>query len=195
MIGDFHRRRARLHHDVLYADDLGVKLLGRMFVNAKPLSASYDPAVPGLTAYNAALDGAQVAQEAESLCGQGYLERTFFDRLHMCGACGSSRFNVREECGKCGSPHLREEAYLHHFTCAYQGPDSDFRQGDDLICPKCRKELSHYSVDYDRPGSALICEACRHPGLRAGGRFRLSRLPRRTPPATPWARATCMATV
>ena len=164
LIADFHQRRARLHHDVLYDDDLATKLLGRAYVSAASLTPAYHPAAPGLIAYNAALDGAQVEQEAENLRAQGYLERTFFDRLHVCGACGSSRFNVREECGKCGSPHLSEQAYLHHFTCAYQGPEADFRQGDELICPKCRKELAHYSVDYDKPGSVLVCEACTHPG-------------------------------
>lgn len=164
LIADFHQRRARLHPDALYSDELATKLLGRVFVSAAPLTPSYDPATPGLIAFNAALDGDRVAQEAEGLCGQDYMKRSFFDRLHECAACGSSRFNIREECGKCGSPHLSEQAYLHHFTCAYQGPESDFRQGDDLICPKCRKELAHYSVDYDRPGSVLVCEACRHPG-------------------------------
>ena len=164
LIADFHQRRARLHHDVLYSDDLDTKLLGRMFVSAAQLDPAYYPASRSLVAYNTALHSTTVEREAERLRDQGYVERIFFDRLHECSACGSSRFNIREECGKCGSPHLAEQAYLHHFTCAYQGPEADFREGDDLICPKCRKELAHYSIDYDKPGTVLVCEACRHPG-------------------------------
>ena len=171
LIADFHQRRARLHHDVLYSDDLDTKLLGRMFVSAAQLAPAYHPASRCLIAYNTALHSTAVEREAERLRDQGYVERIFFDRLHECSACGSSRFNIREECGKCGSPHLAEQAYLHHFTCAYQGPEADFREGDDLICPKCRKELAHYSVDYDRPGTVLVCEACRHAGSEPGVGF------------------------
>jgi hypothetical protein len=69
---------------------------------------------------------------------------------------------VREECPECRSPELREEQYMHHFRCAYQGIESDFRRGDKLICPKCRQELSHFSVDYDKPGAVMLCGRCKH---------------------------------
>jgi hypothetical protein len=51
---------------------------------------------------------------------------------------------------------------MHHFRCAYQGIESDFRRGDKLICPKCRQALSHFSVDYDKPGAVMLCGRCRH---------------------------------
>lgn len=162
LINDFHNRRTRLHHDLLFSDDLGDKLLGRAYVTGKAVSPSYDPAQRGLVGYNLALESDLVEQEAAKLCDMGYLERRFFDRFHQCGSCGSSRLHVREECSECRSPDLGEEAYLHHFTCAYQGPESDFRQGEDLVCPKCRKELAHFGVDYDKPGSMMKCGACGH---------------------------------
>lgn len=71
-----------------------------------------------------------------------------------------ARLNVREECPNCESAHLTEESYLHHFRCAYQGPESDFRKGDDLVCPKCRRALTHFGRDYDRPGTMVRCQTC-----------------------------------
>ena len=162
LITDFHNRRTRLHHDVLYSDDLGDKLLGRAYAAGRAVAPSYEPAQRGLVGYNVTLESELVEQEASKLCDMGYLERRFFDRFHQCGSCGSSRLHVREECSECRSPDLREEAYLHHFSCAYQGPESDFRHGEDLVCPKCRKELAHFGVDYDKPGSMMKCGACGH---------------------------------
>jgi hypothetical protein len=91
-----------------------------------------------------------------------FLKPIFFDRVHSCGNCRSSLFNVREECPKCRSSNIAEESYLHHFRCAYQGPESDFRSKDDLVCPKCRSELRHFGHDYDRPGIMVKCNSCGH---------------------------------
>lgn len=162
VIRRFKAGRDRIHPDLLSSEDLGEKLLVRLSVSGKSLTAAYDPGRPGAVRYNVTLDPATVEKEADGLHASGFLARDFFDRLAVCDRCGSSRFNVREECPECGSPHLSEEAYLHHFKCAYQGAESDFRQGDDLVCPKCRKALAHYSIDYDKPGVMVKCQRCRH---------------------------------
>jgi hypothetical protein len=112
--------------------------------------------------YNVLLDGHTVINEASKLVKSGFLSPSFFDRVHVCGNCGSSQFNVREECPECRSSNLREEPYLHHFKCAYLGPESDFRRGDDLVCPKCRRELTHFGSDYDKPGTMIVCGSCGH---------------------------------
>jgi hypothetical protein len=96
------------------------------------------------------------------MCGQKFFSRRFFDRFHVCPRCEASRLNVREECPQCRSSDLNEEPYLHHFTCAHQGPESNFRRGIDLVCPKCRRELISFSIDYDRPGSMMVCSSCGH---------------------------------
>jgi CheY-like chemotaxis protein len=162
LVEDFRERRERIHRDLLMSDELGEKLLAHLFVADRPLTAAYAPNEPGLIRYNVTLEAVAATREAELLRNSGFLSLEFVDRLHVCDRCGSSRFNVREECPDCCSSNLSEEAYLHHFKCAYQGLESDFRQGDALICPKCRKELSHFSVDYDKPGTMVKCADCGH---------------------------------
>lgn len=98
----------------------------------------------------------------ESLSDMGLLRREFFDRTHVCRHCGGSRLNTREECERCRSSHLREASLVHHFNCAYQGPETEFQSGDGLQCPKCGRPLRHYGVDYDKPGVVVACSACGH---------------------------------
>ncbi len=167
LVRDFHERRADIHSDFFRAEDMGDKLLARIAAAGGRLKAEYAPSEKEFVRHSAPLEEASLIREAEKLRAAGYLRAVFFDRLHQCGSCGSSRLNVREECAKCGSPHLHEEPYLHHFKCAYQGPEKDFRQGDQLVCPKCRKALTHFSVDYDKPGFLVSCEACGHTASEA----------------------------
>jgi CheY-like chemotaxis protein len=162
LIRRFQDQRARLHHDLLFARTLGEQLLGRMFVSCSPLKAVYDAESFTFTSYNTILSGNLVALEAEAMCAKKLFRPTFFDRFHVCPRCESVRLNVREECAKCRSSDLTEETYLHHFTCAYQGPESIFRRGKDLVCPKCRRGLTSFSIDYDRPGAMMVCGSCKH---------------------------------
>jgi CheY-like chemotaxis protein len=162
IIRDFQDRRARLHRDLLFSDKLGEQLIGRMFVANRPLTAALDPRYCHLASYDIPLGRRLVTREAEVLCEQGLLKREFFERFHICPSCDSYRLHVREECSQCRSSNLSEEQYLHHFRCAYQGPETDFRQGDDLICPKCQRELTHFGFDYDRPGTMVVCGSCGH---------------------------------
>jgi CheY-like chemotaxis protein/ribosomal protein L40E len=160
VLGKAHDRRLKLHRDLRFSEDLGEQLIGRLFVMDRPLLPTYDPHSKWQVTYNVPLTTAVIMREAEALCEHGFLRREFFDRFHVCPQCDSHRLHVREECRKCHSSQLEEEQYLHHFRCAYQGPESDFRRGDRLVCPKCRYELTHFGYDYDRPGSMVACEAC-----------------------------------
>lgn len=96
----------------------------------------------------------------EQLARSGLLKRTFFDRVHVCGVCGSARMPVREICTGCGNTELYEEALIHHYRCGYQALRTHFEQGQDLICPKCNRTLRHYGLDYDAPGAAYRCGSC-----------------------------------
>ena len=162
LVRSFEDRRAHLHRDILFSADLDEQLLGRMYVSNRALTPNYDPNSRMLVSYDVTLSPATVIREAKRLCDQGLLRRQFFERFHVCPRCDSHRLNVREECINCRSSDLSEEQYLHHFRCAYQGPEAEFRRGDQLVCPKCRHELTHFGFDYDRPGTMVVCQSCSH---------------------------------
>src|SRR5215470_15446942 len=144
------------------SNDPDLLLLGRIGTRDRPLTAMYDPTRAPCVRYPVAGRIPQVAESAVRLSGSGHLQRQFFDRLHICPQCRSSRLSVREECTKCRSPRLTEERLIHHFRCAEQQPESRFRKGPDLVCPKCDYVLNHFGLDYDKPGSVLCCGSCRH---------------------------------
>ena len=162
VIERFQDQRVRLHRDLLLSEDASEQLIARVFVSGRALTPFYQPRSKCSYSYNTIVAPANIASVAAKLKNDGLLRRTFFDRFHICASCGSSRMNIREECSKCRSADLVEEPYLHHFRCAHQGPDSDFRHGNDLTCPKCRRNLEHFGFDYDRPGSIMFCQNCSH---------------------------------
>ena len=92
---------------------------------------------------------------------EGYLTNTFIDRVHLCPDCFSVYHNIRELCPSCTSAQLKEENIMHHFVCAYVGPESDFMVDGSLVCPKCKKVCRHIGVDYDKPSVAYECQDCK----------------------------------
>lgn len=82
---------------------------------------------------------------------ESFFRANFIDRMHLCGKCYSGFMNFKEVDPETGDAHLETENIIHHFSCAYVGPESDFTREDKLICPKCSKTLRHIGVDYDKP--------------------------------------------
>jgi Thaumarchaeal output domain 1 len=137
-------------------------LLARLAVRDRGMQAKRSPSIKEVVAYRDETAIGGVLHQAQQLAKLGLLERKFYDKLQCCPSCSSSRLLVREECSKCRSPDLEEEAIIHHLRCGYQGPERDFRKGRDLICPKCSHHCEHFSVDYDKPGSLVLCNGCGH---------------------------------
>ncbi len=98
-------------------------------------------------------------QELEQL---GLLKGIGYDRLHLCPGCERYQLNFREVCPKCQLPHIDQEGNIHHYSCSYIAPESEFLAAQQLICPKCRKPLRHIGVDYDKPSLSYKCRRCRH---------------------------------
>jgi Thaumarchaeal output domain 1 len=137
-------------------------LLARLAVRDRGTQAKRDPSLKEIVAYKDETAIGGVLHNAEALARLGLLEKTFYDKVQCCPSCSSARLLVREECSKCRSPDITEESIIHHLRCGYQGPERDFRKGRDLVCPKCSQHCEHFSVDYDKPGSIVICNSCNH---------------------------------
>lgn len=99
----------------------------------------------------------------EAMEGAGLLSSDFEESLYLCNQCYNSFLNIREACPKCGSSNLGSEDIIHHFSCGYVGPVSDFvdkKESNVLRCPKCEKKLKHIGVDYDKPSAMYNCKSC-----------------------------------
>ncbi|GET28247.1 hypothetical protein SD074_04490 [Prolixibacter sp. SD074] len=91
-----------------------------------------------------------------------FFQGTFVDKTHICPSCHSGHLNLREVCTQCASAHISSENLIHHFVCAYMGPEGDFMTKQGLVCPKCNRQLRHIGVDYDKPSVIYRCHDCRH---------------------------------
>lgn len=161
VVQSFFERRLQIYSGVTQSADIADKLLGRMWVTGNNLTPRYSGAEKSLVEFPVPLSTRDLMGVLNKMEASSHVSLAFYDRFHECAHCSSSRFNVREECPSCHSPQLNEESYIHHFQCAYQGPESDFKQGSDLVCPKCRHSLRHFGHDYDRPGQLLVCGGCK----------------------------------
>lgn len=103
----------------------------------------------------------EAAEQEDLLTGE------FFENLYLCNTCSNAYMHFRESCPFCSSTHLKTEDLIHHFSCAYVGPASDFESdsGSDregFVCPKCSRYLKHIGVDYDKPSVMYNCMNCDH---------------------------------
>jgi GGDEF domain-containing protein len=100
-------------------------------------------------------------EELERLADMGYLERQYFDRVHLCPRCFHFAINFREVCPECKSSDVRRIDMIHHLRCGSIAPETEHVLDGRLVCPKCSKELRHVGVDYERPSSRNLCNSCK----------------------------------
>jgi TackOD1 domain-containing protein len=143
-------------------DKASLYTLAMAYSRQENLQAQWAPTSPQMVGYALLAGIPDYPAQLEDLANNGLLIRSTFDKLHSCNHCNSSRLNVREECSACRSSNLNEQNIVHHYSCAYQGPEQEFLRNNQLNCPKCKKELRHYAVDYDKPGSVFLCGDCNH---------------------------------
>lgn len=64
-------------------------------------------------------------------------------------------------CPSCRSEAVAGHRVLHHFLCAYVGPEYDYAvDGDSTVCPKCRRALVAEGSDWETLGTSYRCDAC-----------------------------------
>lgn len=117
-----------------------------------------------ITIGSAASDALGVVQQLKKWQKMGYLKSKPVDKVNLCYDCSGSYLNFVETCPKCHSIDLKNEELVHHFRCAYIGPQSDYESEGQLICPKCAKELKHIGIDYDKPSEIHNCQQCSYTG-------------------------------
>lgn len=96
----------------------------------------------------------------EQLADLGLLTRTLHSHVWACPRCRRYHVNYRETCIGCGSIDIGVERLVHHFHCAYTGLESEFVQGLELHCPRCRRQLHQLGQDFDCPHDSYVCAAC-----------------------------------
>ncbi|WP_456384963.1 TackOD1 domain-containing metal-binding protein [Desulfolithobacter sp.] len=101
-----------------------------------------------------------ILETLEYLEAQRLLSGIFVRSSFSCTHCGCAFLNFFETCPDCGSSDLFIDELIHHFRCAYVGELSEYRQGSELICPKCDKTLNHIGVDYDKTSIVYHCNQC-----------------------------------
>jgi Thaumarchaeal output domain 1 len=148
-------------------DRVELELLAFMQTRAAALVPAFTPAIEETVHYPALrgrtqLRSGELRERLEALAGLDLLRRRFFARVLSCASCGSARLSAHEACTECRSSNLRDETLVHHFRCGHQAPETRFLSGNDLVCPKCRRELRHFGVDYSKPGAATSCGQCGH---------------------------------
>lgn len=90
-----------------------------------------------------------------------YIEtNAFIAKIHLCPKCYHSHLLFTEVCPQCGSSNIETSSVIHHFPCANVAPEGEYKDGELLRCPKCKKLLRHIGVDYDRPSEIYTCNSC-----------------------------------
>ena len=136
----------------------------RGIVEAGTVSPAPNPRSPRGYRYGLpGLDDAEGVSEHDilaSLEALGCVAGTVVDTVRLCPDCESPLLNYREVCPSCSSVRIEITDLIHHFRCAHVGAERTFVSQKRLVCPKCREELKHIGVDYERPAETFSCADC-----------------------------------
>ena len=154
------RRLAELPFRAAREDRPELTLLRMSYSRDATIEANFAPDSRLLVDYRLLGRISAARQRLEALADLDLLRRQFFTRTHACGRCESARLHAYEACPACGGGNLADEPLVHHYRCGCQAPESRFADGRILVCPKCRRELRHFGVDYGKPGIAVVCRGC-----------------------------------
>ncbi len=100
----------------------------------------------------------EVSRLLDKLRTNGLLDARLLDKVSICPECGGTKSYPKYFCPRCSSFDVGRASIIEHFRCGYIGSEENFREGNEIICPKCRSELK--DVDFRRIGTAFECKSC-----------------------------------
>ncbi|NTF84976.1 hypothetical protein G6L02_28555 [Agrobacterium rhizogenes] len=162
VVADICLSLSLISEELFASDDPSTGLLLYLAVRGRSLKTATNPNAPAIVDFFAERERfVDFDERLQRLVETSLVHSVFEDRLNVCPRCDSARLLIREQCESCGSSNIKEQAILHHLSCACQAPEASFRQPEGLFCPKCRRELRHISVDYEVSASVIECHDCR----------------------------------
>jgi hypothetical protein len=100
----------------------------------------------------------QIESFLDKLRNNGLLDARLLDKVSICPECGGTKSYPKYYCPRCASVDVGRASIVEHFRCGYIGSEENFRQGNEIICPRCKSELR--DVDFRRIGTAFECKSC-----------------------------------
>jgi hypothetical protein len=95
------------------------------------------------------------------LAEQNILEKsTLVDKLFCCPFCFSAHLKLTDRCPNCNSINIKQEKFIHCFSCGYVAPEAKFEKNSRFVCPSCNAKLKLIGEDYDRPLESGVCNDC-----------------------------------
>jgi len=99
----------------------------------------------------------KIISELESI---DVLEKFLIDTTPSCPSCQHSNFYIDYLCPVDKHRGLSRGIMIEHYACAYTDFESNFKSGDDLKCPKCKRILKLIGTDYRKIDKIYNCSAC-----------------------------------
>ena len=88
------------------------------------------------------------------------LEKFLIDTVPSCPSCQHSNFYIDYLCPVDKHRGLTRGIMIEHYACAYTDFEANFKSGDDLKCPKCKRILKLIGTDYRKIDKIYNCPAC-----------------------------------
>ncbi len=99
------------------------------------------------------------AQQVQEWEADQTVRKIVVDQVLTCPKC-RCLLTIRSGCRCCGTALTESPRLIHHYACAHVAPESEFRDGEDLVCPKCLKRKLVAGSDFEIVGGAATCSEC-----------------------------------
>lgn len=102
----------------------------------------------------------KVEEFLEVLTEANVLTRELYDKAIYCPFCGSANISTHYCCPYCKSFNIKKSSLIEHIECGYIDVEEKFKSGKELVCPRCKKELTEADKDHRKAGVWCVCRDC-----------------------------------